>query len=47
MSLRQRKKERTRQEILTAAHELFLSKSYDETIMKSSIAARERLRYQR
>jgi len=42
MSLRQRKKERTRQEILTAAHELFLSKSYDETIMEE-IAARAEL----
>ena len=33
-SLRERKKERTRQGILAAAHELFLSKKYDETTME-------------
>ena len=32
--LRERKKERTRQGILAAAHELFLSKSYEETTME-------------
>jgi AcrR family transcriptional regulator len=39
VGLRERKKERTRQGILAAAHELFLRKSYDETIMEE-IAAR-------
>ena len=34
MGLRERKKERSRQAILAAAHELFLSKSYDETIIE-------------
>ena len=32
--LRERKKERTRQGILATAHELFLSKSYEDTIME-------------
>ncbi len=32
--LRERKKERTRQGILASAHELFLSKSYEETTME-------------
>ncbi len=32
--LRERKKERTRQGILAAAHELFLNKQYDETTME-------------
>ena len=34
MGLRERKKERTRQAILASAHELFLSKSYDEAIIE-------------
>ena len=42
MSLRARKKERTRQDILAAAHELFVRKSYDETIMEE-IARRAEL----
>lgn len=34
MGLRERKKERTRQGILAATHDLFLRKSYDETTME-------------
>ncbi len=41
MGLRQRKKERTRQGILAAAHELFLCKSYDETTVEEIAAHAE------